>query len=255
MINWAQVCLPKIQGGMGVLDLELMNLSLLAKWRWKFKDPCCHRLWKQAILLNYYSSHPLPACSPFWSAITHNQALCDGFINYSPCRDSEIQFWHDNWLGDRSLAIQYPYLFNICMNPHISLTVVLDSHGRAVQFARTPTGVQKYEWEELLHVIHSFHSDSNIDEISWGLEHQGQFSVKSLYQFVSFRGVLESSSLQIWKLPIPPKIRVFLWLLVKNRILTKNNLIKRGWVGQLSCFFCPVPESVDHFLDHLAYPK
>lgn len=31
LINWPQVCLPKNQGGMGVLDLELMNLSLLAK--------------------------------------------------------------------------------------------------------------------------------------------------------------------------------------------------------------------------------
>jgi hypothetical protein len=33
------VCKTKQNGGLGVLDLDLMNKSLLAKWIVRFKDP------------------------------------------------------------------------------------------------------------------------------------------------------------------------------------------------------------------------
>jgi hypothetical protein len=35
LVNWQIVCIPKDQGGLGVLDLEKMNIALLAKWLWK----------------------------------------------------------------------------------------------------------------------------------------------------------------------------------------------------------------------------
>ena len=35
LVNWQEVCLPKDQGGLGVPDLEIMNIALLSKWLWK----------------------------------------------------------------------------------------------------------------------------------------------------------------------------------------------------------------------------
>lgn len=32
MINWGQVCRPKWEGGLGVLNLDSLNSVLLAKW-------------------------------------------------------------------------------------------------------------------------------------------------------------------------------------------------------------------------------
>jgi hypothetical protein len=32
LVNWDTVCAPKIHGGLGVLNLRLMNISLLTKW-------------------------------------------------------------------------------------------------------------------------------------------------------------------------------------------------------------------------------
>ena len=37
-----------------------------------------------------------------------------------------------------------------------------------------------------------------------------------------------------------------MWLVMKNKILTKQNLIVRGWVGDNHCPFCQQPEVVDH---------
>jgi hypothetical protein len=38
LINWEMVCTPKDLGGLGVLNLELMNISLLCKWLWKLEN-------------------------------------------------------------------------------------------------------------------------------------------------------------------------------------------------------------------------
>lgn len=37
-MNWAEVCQPKGQGGLGVFDLNVMNISLLGKWLWKLEN-------------------------------------------------------------------------------------------------------------------------------------------------------------------------------------------------------------------------
>lgn len=49
LISWKWVCMPKELGGMGVLDLHSMNISLLLKWWWKLKDPHYTGIWKQII--------------------------------------------------------------------------------------------------------------------------------------------------------------------------------------------------------------
>jgi hypothetical protein len=34
-VKWDQICLPKGRGGLGVKNLELFNLALLSKWKWR----------------------------------------------------------------------------------------------------------------------------------------------------------------------------------------------------------------------------
>jgi hypothetical protein len=53
---------------------------------------------------------------------------------------------------------------------------------------------------------------------------------------------------KIWKSKIPAKIQIFLWLVLDNAILTKDNMIRRKWQGDPSCYFCPANESVAHLL-------
>jgi hypothetical protein len=50
----------------------------------------------------------------------------------------------------------------------------------------------------------------------------------------------------VWKLKIPPKIHFFLWLVVHNKILTRNNLVKRQSVDDLTYVFCNDLETCTH---------
>ena len=42
----------------------------------------------------------------------------------------------------------------------------------------------------------------------------------------------------IWKCEAPLKIKVFTWLVIHDKILSKENLAKKGWMGSISCVFC-----------------
>ena len=50
----------------------------------------------------------------------------------------------------------------------------------------------------------------------------------------------------VWKIIVPPKIHVFLWLLSNNKLMTVDNLAERGIHKPLDCKFCSEKESIHH---------
>jgi hypothetical protein len=57
LVGWDIVCLPKDQGGLGILNLNLMNISLLAKWLWNLFNE--DGVWQRILRLKYLSSKTL----------------------------------------------------------------------------------------------------------------------------------------------------------------------------------------------------
>ena len=58
----------------------------------------------------------------------------------------------------------------------------------------------------------------------------------------------------VWKQKIPLKVKIFIWLLHRGVILTKDNLAKCNWKGSKQCCFCTNVEIIAHlfFGCHLA---
>jgi hypothetical protein len=54
-VKWEDICKPKKEGGLGVKNLCVMNLSLLAKWRWKLLLEG-NELWKKVVMAKYGSN-------------------------------------------------------------------------------------------------------------------------------------------------------------------------------------------------------
>ncbi|PNY13316.1 S-adenosylmethionine-dependent methyltransferase [Trifolium pratense] len=48
-VKWSVVCKEKEKGGLGVRDVRIVNLSLLAKWRWRLLLPG-RSLWKEVLV-------------------------------------------------------------------------------------------------------------------------------------------------------------------------------------------------------------
>lgn len=73
LVNWPTICRPKDQGGLGVLDLDIMNISLLGKWLWKLEND--EGLWQQLLRRKYLGKCTLaqamckPGVSHFWQGL------------------------------------------------------------------------------------------------------------------------------------------------------------------------------------------
>lgn len=66
-ISWSSVIIHKDFGGMGILDLEQMNIALLSKWVWRFFSED-DTIWKKLIMFKY--SFPFKGLqSPFWMGV------------------------------------------------------------------------------------------------------------------------------------------------------------------------------------------
>jgi hypothetical protein len=100
----------------------------------------------------------------------------------------------------------------------------------------------------------SIHLTDRLDIFKWSLNSNGQFSVNLMYQAFIDTNIVPNNS-YLWKIRIPLKIKVFLWLLYREAILTKDNLVKRNWHGTIMCCFCDSPKTIQHLFFDCALTK
>jgi hypothetical protein len=51
-VNWKRICQPKSKGVLGVRDVKIVNLSLMAKWKWCLLQEDLP-LWKVVLIEKY----------------------------------------------------------------------------------------------------------------------------------------------------------------------------------------------------------
>jgi hypothetical protein len=94
------------------------------------------------------------------------------------------------------------------------------------------------------------------DILRWGYRPQGTFSTREAYQIKTQIDPLPARKVwhKIWSLKHWPKITLFLWLVSHSSILTRDNLLKRGFVGPSLCILCgEAEETMNHLLNSCPY--
>jgi hypothetical protein len=80
------------------------------------------------------------------------------------------------------------------------------------------------------------------DEIKWRWTESGEYTTKSAY-CIQFEGSFSKIQIAlIWKARTEPKCRFFAWTLLHKKILTANNLMKRGWDNDPICKLCGIEQ-------------
>ncbi len=97
---------------------------------------------------------------------------------------------------------------------------------------------EQQELGPMRNLIAGFMLSVDLDSISWRWSSNGRFSVSSAYNFLTFDGVDDSNIRHLWSLRIPLRIKLFLWLAGRNRLLTADLLARRGWQGPSICVLC-----------------
>ena len=118
-------------------------------------------------------------------------------------------------------------------------------------------GVWKDAWDAYTRGLHlcGIHLTAQPDTLLWDFNKQdGSISAKLVYDCIvksfppSFGSRLHT---YLWSSTLPSKIGCFIWLALRNKILTWDNLQKRGWFGPGICALCNADEeSVMYIFSH-----
>jgi zinc-binding in reverse transcriptase len=88
------------------------------------------------------------------------------------------------------------------------------------------------------------------DTVIWIRHSTGKFSSKSAYPFITGIPAVTTGAQHLWSIPAPPRVQIFIWLKTQNKILTFDNLIKRGWQMTNICYMCRSQEETVRHLFH-----
>jgi hypothetical protein len=264
-IKWDVVCLPKRMGGLGVRDVRVVNISLLAKWRWRLLSND-NAIWKDVIRCKYGEAAIGKVelgdnCKPWFSSLWWKDVCSIGLnLNTNWFAQNVVKdlgngaltfFWEDSWVGNVPLKLQFPRLFSISSQKE---AMVADVY--------TPGLVPSwgllwrrrlFVWEEdllanLLNVLHPVTLSEEDDRWRWRPEEGNDFTVKSTFLLISnlsMPAVLiptwhAEAFKVIWKCLTPSKVSAFVWQLLHDRIPTRVNLLRRRIIDVNGDFSCPL---------------
>jgi hypothetical protein len=94
------------------------------------------------------------------------------------------------------------------------------------------------------------------DDIHWKWTPNGEYSAKSAYE-AQFQGMITNINFTpLWKAQAEPKHRFFGWLILHQRTLTAENLLRRHWPCNWICSLCTNAfEDANHLAEECSFTR
>jgi hypothetical protein len=216
-------------GGLGIIDLRAHNTTLLLKFLHKFYNRA-QVPWVQLTWSAFYS-RPIPphqrkgVGSFWWRDI---MSLSNNFFMLSSCSAHEgntIYFWRDSW-NHSVLQWKFPQLYSFALNKNISLKAfhskyILDHFWTPLSPQASP---QLQELQFLLQQIQVNPSEANKWIYIWNSD---EFISRKAY--LQIIGINNASPIfkWMWKSCLRGKHKFFFWLLLHDRLNTRELLKKK----------------------------
>jgi hypothetical protein len=164
-------------------------------------------------------------------------------------RGTEVSFWEDSWAGVQPLKLAYPNLYHLVRKKNATVDDVLSTTPLNVSFQWALVGHNLQTWYALVEKVLTTSLTNDKDVFIWNLHKSGTFSTQTMYIALISDGIIPRKC-PIWKIKVPLMIKIFLWYMKNGVTLTKDNLAKRNWKGNLNCCSCSSHETIEHlFID------
>jgi hypothetical protein len=277
LVGWDKVCRPKKFGGLGIRDPGKMNQVMGAKmwWRWlQHPHDLWAQLWKQKYAPTVQNDQLIRfneqrQGSNIWNTAWRNRSLIQQHAFWEVRNGESALFWQDSWQQLPPLdELESLHPLKIKLQQY-GLKKVKDfwlpNHGRQQwrPWKTSKTDLQIGEdldllpWQECMQLRKIPFKDGR-DILRWGHSTSGIFSVKEAYHLQTNppNQAPEGIWSKVWQPFLWPKISLFLWLTAQNRILTWDNLIKKGFTGPSRCPLCQQSEeTMEHLLNNCHYSQ
>ncbi|KAJ4809406.1 RNA-directed DNA polymerase (reverse transcriptase)-related family protein [Rhynchospora pubera] len=243
--------------GLGLIDFKLHNKALLLRWIWKLYSSQ-ESLW--FTLANKLFS-PQRGCKSLILWIKNGSFFWKDLRSLFPMFQLSTQihvrnglltsFWFDNW-GGRPLfflskRFHQPPRARICLKAGLQ------------QVNNLLPSPMLLNTLSILTNAPVMLSPNGFDTAHCRWSSDESFSVAAVYKCWASAGKFASPFEWIWKLKVSPSIKLFLYLMSNDRLLTKQQLQKRGVFTQPGCVLCNTGSEEDNlhlffsspFSDHL----
>jgi hypothetical protein len=218
-VNGSLVCRQLNRGGIGLTDLERFGRALRLRWLWfQWKTP------------------NKPWCNMELPIDNTDEALFTAATKVTVHNGCWARFWTSSLINGRSPAALFPALFNHSKRKKRSV-----ANGTWIEDVLHDTTPALFaEYFTLWHLIQEIGfnpADREEDEIVRSRTANGQYSASSAYK-MQFEGGTESLfPAGIWQIWAPARCKLFMWLMIQNRIWTADMLLRREWTNH---YFCPL---------------
>ncbi|XP_020969282.1 uncharacterized protein LOC110267813 [Arachis ipaensis] len=258
--SWKKMTRSKLNGGLGFKDFESQNIALLAKQAWRLvKEE--DAIWARILKAIYYPNCSLweagrgGNASWIWRSMLEGRDFLRRKGRWSVGSGEGIHIWDDNWVvGIDKLR-----------------RVGESQHRRVSELVREGEG---WDLDKIREIFHANEIEritrtpisliNKKDHFVWPYRNDGQYSVKSGYQAAKeekdtkeFTMLGKASTSQnskeiwerIWRLPVPEKVKMFLWKAVHGILPVNANLYQRKSALTPKCSIChEQDETIEHVL-------
>ena len=174
-----------------------------------------------------------------WREITSTKASFMKNIRYGIGSGEKIQFWLNVTIP---LADCFPDLFRFALDKEATVQNYLERQGPGAQVRWGPTfrrSLKEQEESQLVSLLDLLNGifipeDGEVVRL-WSASKDGSFFVSSFFSEISMGERARNSIAFIWQIKAPPRVVIFGWLAIQKKILTMDNLRRRGKILVNAC--------------------
>jgi hypothetical protein len=255
LVAWPVVTIPKDKGGLGILNLRLQNDALLLKHLDKFYNKR-DIPWVQLIWWKYYQDKVPHAArevgSFWWKDILRLSNLFRGIARCAIGDGSTVLSWDDPWT-DHLLSEQYPRLLSFSKDTRLSVKDMLNTEELEDLFHLPLSQAANQDFEQLQELLSGLPMPESKTDNWYYIWGNNSYTSQRLYKLAFANSDAHPAFKWIWKAKCTPRIKFFAWLVLVDRLNTKDMLRRRHCSIEDDdlCVLCPLGAVED--LDHLFF--
>lgn len=278
LCNWQKIASPKALGGWSLKNIFVFALALRAKSLWRVISVDC--IWRSIIKDKYFkgkstlqwlrsSNGGYKGASCIWDGLFTALPVIKRWLVWQPGNGRYIHLGEDPIIGGPVSYKLSPFLLH---SLHSRGYFRLHHGAAATTSAFAPTvwlstnqlgfiGCLAEEWTVFIAgLIHGHIQIKDMEDVllwAWNTQ-SGVVTAKLAYESIFAKSRVETCwwYTRLWRWSIPPKLQIFMWLVLENRVLTWENLMHRGFVGPNICPLCWYEaESVAHLFITCPFSK